>query len=63
MAITLGEQTFEVTRVLDGGDSFVVAGEDWFKIEATGTEILNEQVPSGKQWRVEITLKIEESNE
>lgn len=63
MAINLGEQMFAVTRVLRGSDSFVVASEDWLKVETTGVEILNETVPAGKQWRVEVTVKIEESSE
>jgi len=63
MAITLGEQVYAVNRVLTGRDSFVVAGGDTVKIESTGAEHLNETVPASKQWRVEVTVRIEESEE
>lgn len=63
MAITINEQVIEVNRVLTGSDSFIVNGDDWFKIEKTGDEILNQQVPAGKKWQVEVTVRIEESNE
>jgi len=62
MAITLGEQVIAVSRVLRGSDSFTVVAGDQLKVESTGVEHLNETVPSGKQWRVEVTVKIDESD-
>lgn len=63
MTISLNEQVIEVSRVLKGNDYFVVNGGDWFKVETTGAEILNETVPEGKQWGVVVTVRIEETEE
>ena len=62
MAISLGEQIFAVSRVLTGSGYVVVEAGNGIKVEATGVEILDETVPSGKQWGVTITVRIEESN-
>jgi len=59
----LHEQIIEVTRVLQGSDSYVIPAGKTFNIETmpNGVEIFTGEVPEGKQWRVEIALKISES--
>ena len=55
----LAEQTFEVSRVLRGTDSFIISSGTALRIETSpgGADIYDGDVPEGKQWRVEITLK------
>ena len=61
----LHEQTIEVTRVLQGSDSYIIPASKTLVIETSpdGVEIFTGEVPEGKQWRVEISLKISESAE
>ncbi len=63
MAVALVEQLFTIERILTGGDSFVVNTPHRLKITAGDTEIMNEKVPNNKQWRVYLTVRIEETKE
>lgn len=62
MEITLKNEVFPIRRRMAGDSSFSLAAGKTLKIETTpgGEEVLNQVVPAGKSWQVEISVSITE---
>lgn len=57
------EQVFTIEKRLIGNDSFPIHNPHRLRIMAGDTEVLNKKVPDNKQWRVVISLAIDEMAE
>lgn len=61
MAITLNQTEYpavEGKTIGHGSDSFSLNAGDRLKIKAGDNELFNEKVENGKEWKVEISLKV-----
>jgi len=63
MAITLAAMVRDDT-VKTGDDQFILAAGKALKVETSpqGSELLNVEVPAGKQWDVVVYVRIVETN-
>lgn len=64
MAITFNTVDHPARTTKSGTDTFTVVAGKSLKIETTpeGEEILNSEVPTGKQWEVRVSVNIIETN-
>lgn len=64
MAITLSNTNVSVRTLRRGTDSFTLAAGKILKIETTpaGEDILEAEVPAGKQWSLSIAINIVETD-
>jgi len=64
MAIVLGDASYPAVTRYAGMDTVVLPAGKTIKVETSpdGEEILNEEVPVGKSWTIQITVYVIEEN-